>query len=132
LTPESVHVLVLCKIIAAGGQTLNDDFFKTKLAVLEEAVPQYSAAPISNEIRNELDNTDDALWSAELGDTGSAGFLVRRTGASSEYFIQVSDTMFPCLWLTAPSPYPRPTALLPCWAASSFPTWSDATRRASS
>lgn len=119
---------MLCKIIAAGGQTLNDDFFKAKLAVLEEAVPQYSAAPISNEIRNELDNTDEALWTAELGDTGSAGFLVRRTGASSEYFVQArpgSGTVFPSLI------YRRPTALLPSWVVSSFPTCLDATRQAS-
>ena len=89
LTPESMHVAVMCKIIAANGQTLNDDFFTNKLASLDEAVTQYSAVPLSNEIRNEVDNTDDALWTAELGDTGSTGTLVRRTGASSDYYVQV-------------------------------------------
>lgn len=89
LTPESMHVAVMCKIIAANGQTLNDDFFASRLASLDEAVQQYSPVPLSNEIRNEVDNTDDALWTAELGDTGSAGTLVRRTGASSDYYVQV-------------------------------------------
>lgn len=93
LTPESMHVLVLCKIIAANGQTLNDDFFKAKLDALEEAVPQYSSAPISSEIRNDADNTDDGLWSAELGDTGSTGVLVRRTGNTNDYYIQANCTV---------------------------------------
>jgi|WetSurMetagenome_2_1015567.scaffolds.fasta_scaffold00293_13 hypothetical protein len=94
LTPESMHVLVMCKIIAANGQTLNEDFFKSKLASLEEAVPQYSTVPISNEIRNELDNTDEALWDAEMGDTGSYGVQVRRVGASSDYYIQATLFVF--------------------------------------
>jgi hypothetical protein len=92
LSKDSIHVLVLSKIIAANGQTLTDDLFKSKLSALDEAAPQYATAPISSEIRNEAENTDDALWTAELGDTGSAGILVKRTGASSDYYIQANCT----------------------------------------
>jgi hypothetical protein len=92
LSPESVHALVVCKVIAAGGQTLNDDLFKSRLEALEEAVPQYAAMPISSDFRKD-DNTDEGLWSAELGDTGSAGVLVKRSGASSEYYVQANCTV---------------------------------------
>jgi len=92
LSKESLAILVLNKIIAANGQTLTDDFFKAKLSALDEAAPQYAAAPISTEIRNEIENTDDALWTPELGDSGSVGVVVRRTGASSDYYIQANCT----------------------------------------
>jgi hypothetical protein len=92
LNQDSVQVLVICKIIAANGQTLNDDMFKSKLNLLDEAAPQYAAVPITSEIRNESDNTDEALWDKELGDSGSAGILSRRIGVSSDYYVQANCT----------------------------------------
>ncbi len=86
-----MHCLVICKVIPAAGQILDDDFFAKKMDVVSGAVEQYSQAPINAQMRAP-DNQDEALWTAELGDTGSVGVLVRRTGAISQYYIQANCT----------------------------------------
>lgn len=89
LTPESFECLVLCKIIPDKDQKLTDDFFRTpeKLQALNDAVPQYSDAPIGLAHRTD-DNFDDDHWIAELGDNGSIAVLSKRRGArATDYFV---------------------------------------------
>jgi hypothetical protein len=87
LTPLSFQYLAMCKIIPAEGQTFNDDFFKQRIKGLDDAVSQFSAAPISMEHRSD-DNTDNNFWVAEAGEGGFVGVARKRRGAQAyDYYI---------------------------------------------
>jgi len=91
LTPESLHFLVMCPILPAADQVFDDAFFEKKLETLNQAAPQYCAAPITMNTRSN-DNTDDELWDHELGDSGSVGVVRRKRGVNNEYFVTANCT----------------------------------------
>ena len=91
LAPESMHFMVMCPVLPAKDQLLDDAFFEKKLEALNQAAPQYCAAPITMLTRNN-DNTDDDLWEHELGDSGSVGVVRRKRGVNNEYFVEANCT----------------------------------------
>lgn len=89
LSSDSFQAMVLCKVIngKTKAQTPGDDYFKAKLASLDDAASQYTSTPISNGVRSDL-NYDQDHWTAEMGKSGACGVLRRRRGnRSNDYYV---------------------------------------------
>ena len=92
LSPDAMHYLVLCAVVPGKEQKLDDAYFESKLADLAAAVPQFSSAPIAMTVRDEIRNVDEALWTEELGPSGSAGVLKCKDKTKTDYLIMANCT----------------------------------------